>query len=163
MTNELKLLYLYVQTTLINGMGESKKLLNSCLYFAANSLSRVITRMADEEFRGTGLSPSHAFLVVVVIDNPGIEQKEIGCKLKLAPSTVTRFIDTLEFKGVLMRKTEGKISRIYPTEVAKQLIPEFEKAWKALYNRYSEALSKEEGDKLTKLIFEAATKLEKGN
>ncbi|MEE8416834.1 MAG: MarR family transcriptional regulator [Desulfobacterales bacterium] len=74
-------------------MTECKSILHNCLYFTSNSLSRVITRMAEEEFRRTGLSPSHAFLMMLVNDNPGIGQKELCEQLHLAPSTVTRFID----------------------------------------------------------------------
>lgn len=74
-------------------MTECKSILHNCLYFTSNSLSRVITRMAEEEFRRTGLSPSHAFLMMLVNDNPGIGQKELREQLHLAPSTVTRFID----------------------------------------------------------------------
>ena len=78
-------------------MTKSKSILHNCLYFTANSLSRVITRMADDEFRRTGLSPSHAFLMMLVNDNPGIGQKELCEQLHLAPSTVTRFIDALVY------------------------------------------------------------------
>ena len=71
-------------------MTKSKSILHECLYFSANSLARVITRMADEEFHPTGLSPSHAFLMMLVNDNPGIGQKDLCEQLHLAPSTVNR-------------------------------------------------------------------------
>jgi DNA-binding MarR family transcriptional regulator len=87
---------------------KSNTILHNCLYFTANSLARVITRMADEEFRRTGLSPSHAFLMMLVNDTPGIAQKELAESLQLAPSTVTRFIDSLVHKGYLTREVEGK-------------------------------------------------------
>ena len=102
-------------------MSKSKALLHCCLYFTANSLSRVITRMAEEAFQKTGLSPSHAFLIMLVTDNPGIGQKELSEKLRLAPSTVTRFVDALVYKGYLTRMSEGKASNVYPTEAAKEL------------------------------------------
>jgi DNA-binding MarR family transcriptional regulator len=49
----------------------------------------------------TGLSPSHAFLMMLATDYPGIGQKELSERLHLAPSTVTRFIDSLVHKGYL--------------------------------------------------------------
>ena len=64
---------------------KAEKYLHNCLYFTANSLARQISRLADEEFRLTGLSPSHAFLLMLVNEKPGITQKELGLALNLAP------------------------------------------------------------------------------
>ena len=141
-------------------MHKEKSLFHNCLYFTANSLSRVITRMAEEEFKITGLSPSHAFLMMTVNDNPGIGQKELCEHLHLAPSTVTRFIDTLVYKGYLIRKTEGKASKIYSTDKGEHLKEPINAAWKSLYHRYSRILGMKEGEKLTRLIDEAGQKLE---
>lgn len=49
------------------------------------------------------MSPSHAFLVIRVNEQPGLTQKELADLLKLAPSTVTRFLDDLERKGYIVR------------------------------------------------------------
>lgn len=140
-------------------MTEKKSILNNCLYFTANSLARVITRMAEEEFRKTGLSPSHAFLMMLANEKPGIGQKELSEKLNLAPSTVTRFIDALVHKGYLERKTEGKTSNIHPTKAGQSLGKPIARAWKSLHMRYAEVLGLEEGDELTVRIDEAAGKL----
>jgi len=37
-----------------------------------------MNRMADEEFAPTGLAPSQTYLLMIVIDNPGTNQKELG-------------------------------------------------------------------------------------
>jgi DNA-binding MarR family transcriptional regulator len=139
----------------------SKTLLHDCLYFTANSLARVITRMAEEEFRKTGLSPSHAFLMMLVNDHPGIAQKELADNLQLAPSTVTRFIDSMVYKGYLTRQTEGKASKVYPTGEGKNLQSTIEDAWKNLHMRYAKVLGLREGDALTAMIDVAHDKLSK--
>ncbi len=141
-------------------MGKEKSLLHHCLYFTANTLSRVITRMAEEEFKITGLSPSHAFLMMLVNDNPGIGQKELCEHLHLAPSTVTRFIDSLVYRGYLIRKSKGKASKIYSTDKGKHLKKPIDAAWKSLYYRYSRILGMKKGDQLTKIINDAGQKLE---
>lgn len=138
---------------------KSKNLLHDCLYFTANSLARVITRMAEEEFGKTGLSPSHAFLVMLVNEHPGIAQKELADKLQLAPSTVTRFIDSLVYKGYLTRQTEGKASKVYPTDEGKNLQSTIEDAWTNLHMRYAKVLGLREGDALTAMIDAACDKL----
>ena len=138
---------------------KSKILLQDCLYFTANSLARVITRMAEEEFRKTGLSPSHAFLMMLVNDHPGISQKELADNLHLAPSTVTRFIDSLVYKRYLTRKTEGKASKIYPTEEGKNLQSIIEDAWNNLHMKYAKVLGLREGDALNAMVDAAYDKL----
>ena len=135
-------------------------ILHNCLYFTANSLARIITRMADEEFRKTGLSPSHAILMMLVIDSPGIYQKAICEELHLAPSTVTRFIDVLVHKGFIVRKSKGKISAIFPTDTGRELRPIILEAWKKFHQRYTRILGLQEGDDLTRMIDAAAFKLE---
>jgi DNA-binding MarR family transcriptional regulator len=141
-------------------MTESKSILNHCLYFTANALSRVITRMAEEEFRVTGLSPSHAFLMMQVVEQPGITQKALGAELHLAPSTVTRFVDVLVHKGYLERAVDGKTTRITATETGCHRYDPIRAAWKSLHMRYAAILGLEEGDALTREIDRAGTLLE---
>ncbi|MGD9365856.1 MAG: MarR family transcriptional regulator [Desulfobacteraceae bacterium] len=140
-------------------MTKRRTILHKCLYFTANSLARVITRMADEEFRRTGLSPSHAFLMMLVNNYTGIGQKELCERLHLAPSTVTRLIDALAYKGYLTRQTEGKASRVYATKAGEALRKPIEDAWKRLHQRYAKVLGLKEGDALTAMIDEAGQKL----
>jgi DNA-binding MarR family transcriptional regulator len=115
--------------------------------------------MAEEEFRPTGLSPSHAFLMMLVNDTPGIGQKELSEKLHLAPSTVTRFIDTLVYKGYLARQSDGKASKVYATKGGAKLRKPIEDAWKSLHQRYAAVLGLQEGDRLTMMIDDASGKL----
>lgn len=135
--------------------------LHNCLFFTSGRLARVITRMAEEEFRITGLSPTYAFLIMVVNERQGISQKELCEVLHLAQSTVTRFIDKLEHGGYVIRKNEGKNSLIYTTAKGKRAQNAIEKAWESLYKSYSEILGQKEGDSLNRLIDKAGDKLEK--
>jgi len=134
--------------------------LHNCLFFTASKLSRIITKMAEEEFSITGLSPAYAFLIMLVNDKPDITQKELCGHLHLTQSTVTRFIDKLESKGLVTRRTDGKNSHINTTKKGKQLQGNIEKSWERLYERYSAILGKEEGDLLTQLTDEAGFKLD---
>jgi len=143
--------YLYVQTK-EKQVARISEYLSNCLYFTANILSRSIGKMADTAFREVGISPSHAFMMMLVNETPGITQKELSAHLDLAPSTLTRFADKLVYRGYIKRAHKGKTVRIYPTQTGKELQPRIEAAWKRLYEDYSKVLGKEAGEELTKSI-----------
>ena len=136
------------------------KTLECCLFFTANSLARDITRMGEEEFARIGLTPSHAFLLMLAIDSPGISQKELSQSMNMAPSTVSRFIDALVRRELLDKVGEGRVTYIHPTPKGEQLNTSLTEVWSSLYDRYSKILGKEQGDELTRLCLEASRKLQ---
>lgn len=142
-------------------MAATEHLLKHCLYFSANSLARAITRLAEEAFNPTGLSPSHAFLLMLVIEQPGITPTELAGHLHLAPSTVTRLIDVLRHKNLVEKKTRGKSALIYPTKEGAALTEPLAASWKALYDAYSGRIGEEAGRQLTGKMNEAAERLER--
>ncbi len=139
-------------------MSETRTLLHHCLYFSANALARKITRLAEDEFKSTGLSPSHAFVLMLSNESPGIGPKQLSEHLHLAPSTVTRFIDTLVFKGLLQRESEGKTIKLFATAQGQKLQGPIRAAWKRLHQRYAAVLGLEAGDDLA-LRIDAANRL----
>lgn len=131
-----------------------------CLYYSSNKLARIIGKMADEEFRITGLSPAYAFLISVVNEKEGISQKKLGEVLHITASTTTRFIDKLENGFYLERKSEGKNSFIYLTEKGKKLENDINTAWSNLHNRYEKYLGEDDYNHLTEIINNACSKLD---
>lgn len=127
-------------------MKKCDSLFNCCLHFTSARLSRIVTEMADDEFQTTGLSVSHAFLMMTINDNPGITPMELGERVHLAPSTVTRLADKLESKELIERKTSGRNSNIYPTEKGKAKHKEILKAWSSLNDRFGEKLGKKRSE-----------------
>ena len=132
----------------------------NCLYFTSNKLSRILNKMAEEEFHKTGLSPSHALTLMNIDFQPGLTQKELSEIMNIKPSTTTRFIDKLETRGLVERKTKGKSSYLYPTQKGIDLQVDIGECWGNLYKRYSETLRQKEGVQLTEIIDKAAIKLE---
>ena len=130
-----------------------------CLYYSANALSRIMTKLADEEFAITGLTSSYAFLLMTVNEKPGIQPKEISHHMQLTPSTVTRLIEKMEYRGFLEREHVGRTTEVYPTIQSKKLHAKIKKAWRNLYNRYAEVLGESKSKKLTQLINESNLKL----
>ncbi len=140
-------------------MKKSHEMVHHCLYFTANSLSRAMTRLAEEAFRPTGLSPSHAFVLMLAAEEPGIGPGELAERLALAPSTVTRFVDALVLKGLLSRTAEGRAARLAATPAGLALLKGVEQAWKRLHAAYLDVLGPE-SDRLARELDEACRKLE---
>ncbi len=130
-----------------------------CLYYSANALARNMTRMAEEEFGRTGLAPSHAFLVMIVNETPGIHPKEISEEMMLTPSTITRLVEKLESKQLVERRSCGRGTEVFPTAKSKKLQPLIEQSWRGLLERYSGILGKRNSKKLAAEVYNAALKL----
>ncbi|TDF93822.1 MarR family winged helix-turn-helix transcriptional regulator [Paenibacillus piri] len=130
-----------------------------CLYFTANRLGRVLTKMAEDAFIVTGLSPTAAFLLMAVYEKDGISQKELGQYLHLQPSTVTRVIEKLVAKGLLYNRMDGRLSLIHVTEKGKALEEVIHQCWHQLRDRYS-AIMGEGGDELSLRLYEVSNQLE---
>lgn len=141
-------------------MESTKSKYCNCLYHSANAFARVMTKMADEAFAPTGLSTSYAFLLMTVNESPGIQPKAISCQMQLTPSTVTRLIEKMEYRGLLERKSKGRATEVFPTENALALRPVLKTAWQSLYRQYTDILGKEVADKLTDDIHQAYTMIE---
>ena len=135
--------------------------LKECLYFTSSRLTRIVTKMAEDEFAVTGLSPTYAFLMMTVYDREGISQKELGEMLHLQPSTVTRLIEKLVIKGLIHKQVQGRMALIYTTDKGKVLKNMIYECWNNLRGRYNAILGENEGDNLTLHLSKVSDQLEK--
>lgn len=129
------------------------------MYFTANSLARKIDKLAQESWSKVDLSPSHAYLLMMVLEEPGIQPGLLADHLQLQPSTVTRLIEKLEEKKLLVRTTEGKMTNVYPSPKGKDLLPKLKECLNEFYSRYSAILGKDESAKLVQNMGKVADKL----
>jgi DNA-binding MarR family transcriptional regulator len=135
--------------------------LQTCLFFTTNRLSRVITKLAEEEFAATGLTPMYGYLIRLVNGAPGIAQKELSEKMHITPSTLTRFIDKLEGKQLVERKVHGKTVLVYPTAKGKELEGVIRSASKSFHLKYEAILGVETSKQLSKEMVSISEQLEK--
>ena len=135
--------------------------LRNCLFFTANRLSRSITKIAEEEFASTGLSPMYGYLILLINGKPGSSQKDLAEQLHITPSTLTRFIDKLEAKRLAERKVSGKTVLVYPTDKSKELEGTIRQASKKLHDSYTVLIGDEASSLLSTGIKSASERLEK--
>lgn len=119
-----------------------------------------MSKKADEHFSITGLSSSYALVLMSVNDTNGISSGEIAEEVQLTPSTVTRFLDKMEIKGLISREQCGRNTYVKITEEGKKLVPKVRRAWKNLYDDYTSIIGEKEAKNLTSIINVAMEKLD---
>lgn len=118
-----------------------------CLYFNSNALARTVTRIWTDAYKPFELSPPHAFMLRVVLAKPGLMPRELAAELSLSRSTVSRFLDSLEKRGFLVRKMttqDGRELQIYPTESSQKIHVSLDRTGKELSKRMAGLIGKTE-------------------
>ena len=95
-----------------------------CLYFNSNALARKLSRHWETAFKAYGLAPSHGYLLRLILEKPGSTQQLLADEMLLERSTIARFLDRLEEKGLVQRSVsddDPRIKVIAPTPAALQL------------------------------------------
>ena len=126
-----------------------------CLYFNINALTRAVNRIWNEAFDEFDLSPSHAYLLRLVLSSPGLSPKQISRELKLEKSTITRFLDSLEKKDFIRRQkgisSDAREQGIYPTKKSEKIAVQLEEKGNELYKKMIKSIGKSD---LTELVGE---------
>lgn len=119
-----------------------------CLYFNTNVLARKIDKLWAEAYGELGLAPAHAYLLRLVLEKPGLVQKEIAQELSLEKSTITRFIDKMVEENYLYRAAAAsgnlKEQSIYPTERAINIKDTLNEIGNQLYKKMQGLLNEDE-------------------
>jgi len=132
---------------------------NQCLYFAANTLARKVEKLALECWKPVDLSPSHAYLLMMVLEQPGLQPCCLADHLQLSPSTITRLIEKLEEKQLVSRVTEGKTTLVYPSETGNALLPILNECAKDFHKNSCCLIDKEERETMVSNMCCLADKL----
>ena len=96
----------------------------SSLYFSAGALARVVERLAIECWKPAGISPSQGQILVYMLScakSQPTGTNMIARNLRLSPSTVTRLLDGLEKKGLVLRFVYDNFRMVCPSLKASDL------------------------------------------
>ena len=129
------------------------------LYFSVTVLARELGVVAENYFNVIGLTPSDAMLMLVVNNKPNVQPTEISEKIKLAPSTITRMVEKLEKKDLLMRTSESKYTFIKATEKGQKLAPSILETWQTVFKYFNDQLDVSTVEKLISQTTDASKKI----
>lgn len=134
-----------------------------CLYFNVNALARQVNTIWDEAFAEFDLSPAHAYLLRLVLAQPGIAQRDIALELKLEKSTVTRFVDALQNKGLVNRKKtatgDPREQNIFPTAKATKIAAKLSSKGDELYKKMLATLGNTDMKTMVEMLRTTAQRL----
>jgi MarR family transcriptional regulator, organic hydroperoxide resistance regulator len=131
----------------------------NCVYFSSAAFARKIEKLATESWKQVNLAPAHAYLLLFVIDKPGVQPGDIAKELMLQPSTITRFIEKLEEKMLLTRTVMGKTTNVYATDMALEMLPQLKACSKNFYDNYAAILGASASSNLVNTMNQLTDKL----
>jgi len=135
-----------------------------CLYFNINALARLVNKKWAEAFSVLDLSPAHGYMLRVVLLKPGITPKELGAELQLEKSTISRFIDSMQKKGLVIRNksasVDGRGQNIYPTGKANEIHASLEDLGESLYQTMVSGIGKRQLAMLVNSLRKNAKKIQ---
>jgi DNA-binding MarR family transcriptional regulator len=129
-------------------MKSSESRFSQCIYFSSNAFARKVEKLAMQSWESTGLPPSHAYLLLMVLEQPGAQPGMIAREMQLTPSTITRLAQKLEQKELVTRAVEGKITRLSPTAKARELEPVMKRCLQAFSAKLVNILGQEETSRM---------------
>lgn len=95
-----------------------------CLYFNTTALARLLEKEWSAAFASFELTPPQAFMLRLVLDQPGLSQRELADAMTIARPTATRVLDGLEARRLIQRRAgeaDGREQRIHPTAAAEAI------------------------------------------
>lgn len=99
------------------------------MHSAANAFSREITRHFDSYFENYDLATSYVELLLILQEDDELSQNDLAEKMKLAPSTITRFVNKLEKKGFVQKKKVGRTAIITLSKKGKSVLPDLKNSF----------------------------------
>lgn len=117
-----------------------------CMYFNINALARRLNARWEDSYARFDLTPAHAYLLRLVLSQPGLSQQAIATEMKREKSTITRFLSALEKKGLIERRpVEGNAreNAIFGSPAAMAIRDELEATGQQLYEELRDTLGDE--------------------
>jgi DNA-binding MarR family transcriptional regulator len=119
-------IYLYMQYYAMTKTETNKRMniidqiAHECLLMRVRKLDRVLTSIYDAELRPFGLKASQGSLLVLIAKAGPIRRVEIGKRMHLDPSTLTRNLKIILNNGWIQEIEDGEDGRGLPVQITVQ-------------------------------------------
>jgi DNA-binding MarR family transcriptional regulator len=136
------------------GDGIIDQIASECLLMRVRKLDRVLTSIYDAELRPFGLKATQTSLLVLVAKAGPVRRIEIGKRLSLDPSTLTRNLKIMLTNGWIKEIEDGEDGRGLPVQITTQgrdLLNQIGPAWRKAQTRTETFLGKEGATLMRKL------------
>jgi len=131
---------------MVGEVSVAKRIARECLGVRVRLLNRVVSRVYDEELRPFGIKVSQLSVLVAVSLQPGLRPVEVGRKLCIEKSTLSRNLQRLAVRGWI--EIDGGVQL---TGSGKHLLKEVGPAWSAAQKRVRGLLGREGSAALAKV------------
>jgi DNA-binding MarR family transcriptional regulator len=135
--------------------GHQKRELRAAGLLAWMRLARVfqkVDRVATESLRCRQLSPAQVDVLAKVSSTEGISQQELANALLVTKGNVCQLLDKMEASGLLERRPDGRVNRLFLTEQGRHVHDEIVPKHDAMLAGQFESLSAKEQRELLRLL-----------
>jgi DNA-binding MarR family transcriptional regulator len=111
-----------------------------------------VDRAATESLRWRQLSPAQVDVLAKVSSSEGISQQELANALLVTKGNVCQLLDKMEASGLLERRPDGRVNRLFLTELGRQTHDEVVPNHDAMLAGHFEALTPRDQRELLRLL-----------
>lgn len=125
-------------------------------------LSRLIRQKFNEAAAEQGLFSGQQDIIFLLVENEGITLSKLAEKLEVSAATASVSVKRMEKAGFILKKqdkNDARITRLYPTEKAKEAPDKIKIRMDELESTLSKSLTGDEAETLSNLLDKAISNL----
>ncbi len=111
-----------------------------------------VDRAASESLRCRQLSPAQVDVLAKVGSSEGISQQELANAMLVTKGNVCQLLDKMEGSGLLERRPDGRVNRLFLTEQGRRVHDEVVPRHDAMLAAYFDSLDGEEQKQLLRIL-----------
>lgn len=126
-------------------------------------IARAHRQQAENGLNEIGLHAGQEWLMCLLQEKDGLTQSELAELLDVQPPTVSKMLDRLKQKGLILRQADAedaRISRVYLTEEGRLLHEPIAQVWQNLEEKTIKGLSPMEQVLLRRLLMQVLENLQ---